>query len=398
MSEADISLLDEAEKAAKVAAVEWIRVALRETFMQGLKSVWNVAKDDDEDFTIQVSTEGFESCLALVEELSSKWRGDLIKEGHKRTGEWVIEVFREGKPNLWTNQISTEVESTTCEATNGDPKESASQEANNLQQNCEDDSHVEQDGDKGTSSPQDIPYCKLRRMCRKVHIDDQLPENPLEILQAMGKRGESYWPLDWNLIEDATKMERPKRRAPKKTSADDVDNPAMPPPPKKKQKVDAETIGRPAMDLSSMRIFSDDFSEEEKERIRTEYVHPEQADSDSKPPPLALFGAIQKVGNINYHKRHQTNWNEKKANRERNAAIAERLYPNKLDSNLNVRTYRSKVLKTRSRFDESDQYFDLDMGWSLMELRDPDDESQKRLCAFSSVEVRLEERSKDTVA
>ncbi|CAJ1946341.1 unnamed protein product [Cylindrotheca closterium] len=405
-AETDTSLIDEAEQAAKSAAVEWIREALRETFMQGLKSVWKVTKDEEEDYTIQLSPEGFESCLSLVEDLSNRWKNDLAKTGHTRTGEWVMEVFLQGKPDLWTKPIltsTTEPSKIPATATaNGDPEKNNAQEENELEQNQEGD-HAQKDGDQATPpSSQKIPYCKLRRLCRKVHIDDQLPENPLEILQNMGRRGESYWPLDWKLIEDAAKMERPKRRAPQKNAVgdddDDVDNPDMPPPPAKRQKVDAEIVGRPATDLSSIGIFSDDFSEEEKERIRAEYIHPEPSDNSSdssKGPPLVLFGAIQKVGNINYHKRHHTEWTEKKVNRERNAAIAERLYPNKLDSNLNVRTYRSKVLKTKSRFDESEQYIDMDMGWSLMEVRDPDNESEKRLCAFSSVEVRLEEKSKD---
>jgi len=393
-------LFDEAEQAAKAAAVEWIREALRETFLQGLKSAWKVSKEE-QDYTLEVSPEGFQSCISLVEELSNRWRNGLTKGGHKRTGEWVTEVFLQGKPHLWTQPISAEaVEPSEITNKDDDPKEGDDREGDDTRPDGGQGT-ARHDGDTGRSS-EEIPYCKLRRLCRKVHLDDQLPENPLAILQGMGTRGESYWPFDWTLIEDAAKMERPKRRAPakKKDNDDDgfVDNPKMlPPPPAKKQKVDAETVGRPAMDLSSMRISSEDLSAEEKEKLQTEYLHPEPSESDTKPPPLLLFGAIQKVGDINYHKRHRSNWAEKKVNRERNAAIAERLYPNKLDSNLNVRTYRSKVLKTKSRFDESQRFIDMDMGWSLMEVPDPDDESQKRLCAFSSVEIRLEEKSKDAV-
>lgn len=397
-----ISLLDKAEHAAKKEAVEWIREALRETFIQGLKSLWKVSKEEDA-YTLELSAEGYQSCISLVEELSNRWRSALVKNGHKRTGEWVMEVFSQGKSHLWTRPISTEtagVESSNDEASGDGPNEKSNDQGESDAVSDGREGNVAQDGKITTTlEEEEIPYCRLRRLCRKVHIDDRLPENPLAILQDMGRRGESYWPFDWELIEDAAKMERPKRRhaSARNNEGDDlVDNPEMPPPPAKKQKADTETVGRPAMDLSSMKVFSDDFSEEEKERLRTEYIHPEDSDN-TKPPPLLLFGAIQKVGNIHYRNRHREDWPERKVNRERKAAIAERLYPNKLDSNLNVRTYRSKVLKTRSRLDESQRFVEMDMGWSLMEVQDPDDESQKRLCAFSSVEIRLEEKNKDDV-
>ena len=158
-----------------------------------------------------------------------------------------------------------------------------------------------------------------------------------------------------------------------------------------------ETAARQAVDRSSLIISSEDFSKEEKERIFSDFVHPEPLDSDRERPPLTLFGSIEKVGHTNYHERHRDHWTEKRANRELNAAVAERLYPNKMETNAKVRSYRSKVLRTKSRYAEGDQYFDFDMGWSLMEVRDPDDDTQKRLCAFSSVEVRLEDKSKDAV-
>lgn len=384
MSETDqLPLIMEAEQAAKEVAIEWIRAALRETFLQGLKSVWKVSSNyetETEDFTIQVSSAGFRSCISLVEDLSHDWRDDLIKAGHTRTSGWVTEVFLQGKQHLWAKSVSMQAElAATPSIVNNNQKEI---------------SPAEEDSDE-TSRPNEIPYCKLRRLCRKIRIDDEFPGNSLELLQEMGRNGESYWPLDWKLIEDAVEMERPKRNTQKRKIVKDVDHPEMLPPPAKKPKV--ETTARPAVDRSCLIISSDALSNEEKERICSDFVHKEPSDSDCKNPPLTLFGAIQKVGHINYSKRHRSHWTEKRANREINAAVAERLYPNKMESNAKVRSYRSKVLKTKSRYAESDHFFDFDMGWSLLEVRDPDDDSQKRLCAFSSIEIRLEDKSHDAV-
>jgi hypothetical protein len=206
----------------------------------------------------------------------------------------------------------------------------------------------------------------------------------------MGRRGESYWPLDWKLIEAAANREKQKRKSTKQPTDDEqgaaVDNPAML-PPAKRQKVE-DSIGRPPADISSMIASSESLSKKEKESLKDQFMHPNPSET-AKVPPLVLFGALQKVSQINYSKRHRDEWTDRKNRLERNAAVAERLFPNKIESNDSVRSYRSKVLKTRDRNDDNIQCFDLDLGWSLMEVTGPGGEGQKRLCAFSSVEIRL---------
>jgi hypothetical protein len=381
----DNDLFEESEQAAKGAARQWIRATLRETFLQALKKVWIVSVSSDypgidEDYTVEVPTEGFQQCLSFVEEVANAWKTKLMEAQHERVAGWVDEVFSNGRSNLWTEGIASH------HAPSPSPG-SAVQDADSQNLPGDTDTQPRKTID---SSETIIPYCKLRRLGRKTFLEGKLPENPLPLFQEMGRRGESYWPLDWKLIEAAANREKQKRKSTKQPTDDEqgetVDNPAML-PPAKRQKVE-DSIGRPPADISSMIASSESLSKKEKESLRDQFMHPNPSES-AKVPPLVLFGALQKVSQINYSKRHRDEWTDRKNRLGRNAATAERLFPNKIESNDSVRSYRSKVLKTRDRNDDNIHCFDLDLGWSLMEVTGPGGEGQKRLCAFSSVEIRL---------
>lgn len=376
-------LFEESEQAAKRASFEWIRAALREAFLQALKQVWVISSNTeeiDDDYTIEVSEEGFQQCMSFVEHVANGWTTKLRGVQHDCVAGWVEEVLSKGKSRLWADLLPS-----------SQHEQSPSFEAPAPDADSIGLSVSEADKDQGISSPETIiPYCNLRRLERKTHLEEKLPENPLAIFQEMGRRGESHWPLDWKLIEVAANREKQKRKSTFPTTdaqhAPPVDNPGMLPPAKRRKGEDS--IGRPPADLSSMSASSESLSIAEKKMVSDQFIHPDPSEA-TKPPPQALFGALQKVSKINYSKRYRDDWTARKNRLERNAATSERLFPNKIESNDSVRSYRSKVLKTRDRNDNCIHCFDLDMGWSLMEVTTPLGENQKRLCAFSSLEIRL---------
>eukprot|EP00980_Cylindrotheca_fusiformis_P007227 scaffold1525_cov142-Cylindrotheca_fusiformis.AAC.27 len=381
-------LLEESEQAAKEAAKSWIRAALREAFLQALKNIWICSSNDDGAAVaqIEVTQEGYQQCLSFVEDVVNAWKMKLQQAQHERVSEWVEEVFSMGKSTLWNSQAIE------FQQLNQSPTLEREEPATTLPGGTDSQETTSTSITTSTTSRNTetlIPYCKLRRLERKTHLEEKLPENPLPIFQDMGRRGESYWPLDWKLIEVAAKREKQqKRNSSKLATTEQGDNPSMP-PPAKRRKVEGPETGRPPADLASMTTSSNSLSKEEKDRLLEQFIHPSSSDH---PPAqrLALFGALQKVSQINYSNRYRDDWTERKNRLERNASTAERLFPNKIESNDSVRSYRSKVLKTRHRQDDNIYCFDLDMGWSLLEVPAGGGE-QKRLCAFSSVEIRLDD-------
>jgi hypothetical protein len=133
---------------------------------------------------------------------------------------------------------------------------------------------------------------------------------------------------------------------------------------------------------------------------------------------LGLFGGLQHVGqtshflqnpseiNINNNNMvfmanrddSNTGNNNKILRRKQKVSIQERLDPNRLQQRTDVGTpkkSKSKFLRTENWFDNQKKYFDLDLGWCLLEFTVDDGKGggnqQKRLCAFSSMEICLDD-------
>eukprot|EP00536_Pseudo-nitzschia_multiseries_P012242 jgi/Psemu1/290160/fgenesh1_pg.458_\ len=79
------------------------------------------------------------------------------------------------------------------------------------------------------------------------------------------------------------------------------------------------------------------------------------------------------------------------ARRKERVSIQERLDPNRIQAGRgeNPVDRNSKFLRTEDWFDERKKFFDFDLGWSLLEIPAGRDGDQKKLCAFSSLEVCL---------
>ena len=150
---------------------------------------------------------------------------------------------------------------------------------------------------------------------------------------------------------------------------------------------------RPPSDLSSCRFdANEDLTMLEKHQLDT-LLHPEDDDNADSPSPMVLFGALSTVGDVHYNQLQQQGMlpPRKHSGTQYRAAIQERLNPQRVLKNCNPQTYRSKVLKTEDKQDNHNgQYFDLDLGWSLMEIqRQGGTKSEKHLLCFSSMEIKL---------
>jgi len=113
---------------------------------------------------------------------------------------------------------------------------------------------------------------------------------------------------------------------------------------------------------------------------------------------LGFFGGLQHVGQTNHMIQNTGACNDraflargadKITRRKEKVSIQERLDPNRRQTGRveNPEKQKSKVLRTEDWFDEQKKSFDFDLGWSLLEITAGG--NQKRLCAFSSMEICL---------
>ena len=115
---------------------------------------------------------------------------------------------------------------------------------------------------------------------------------------------------------------------------------------------------------------------------------------------LALFGGLQHVGQINHFVQNpgiggvrtfMARETDKITRRKEKSSSQERLDPNRLQIGRadNPLKRKSKILRTEDWFDDQKKFFDFDLGWCLLEITIQG--NKKRLCAFSSMEICLDD-------
>jgi len=161
----------------------------------------------------------------------------------------------------------------------------------------------------------------------------------------------------------------------------------------RRQRTENEETPRPPWDPDS--IHSITLSRAEMEQLDASAIVPNEQDNSTE-SSLGLFGGLEKVGLVN-HKLQTPEASETEEisdrvlRRKQNASIQERLDPHRLQQRgENPQKIKSKVFKTENFFDDTLKYFDLDLGWCLLEVRSGN--NRKRLCAFSSMEISLDDR------
>lgn len=206
-------LLEEAEQAAKVMACDWIRKTLHEVFLQALQQTWKVQPEaDSSTMRVELKTDDYAGCHEFVNQVALAWREKLQQSKQEQVALWVDQVLESSRDNLWTKpqEGTTRLNSSPHTRAN-DPDD----ESKNDQENSEDSSETTTPTTQRANQSIDflqIPYTKLRALGQKQGAGSEFmpPEQAIERIENMGRSGQTYWPLDWNII-DQTAAEIPKK-------------------------------------------------------------------------------------------------------------------------------------------------------------------------------------------
>ena len=177
--------------------------------------------NNQEITTVQLQAQGLENCLELVRRVSEAWQHELRECKHFRTAQWVHEVCDSGRNNLWTVPLPSEGWMTSSNIVTKanhqhvDTSHESSQRIETIimaqNRRNDDDQHLP------------LPYSELRKLGR-VTSSAMAPQNTdfLSQLKYMGEQGQSYWPLDHEIIDEMAetipKRQRWERRIPAKES------------------------------------------------------------------------------------------------------------------------------------------------------------------------------------
>lgn len=231
------SFLQQAALSAEQSVREWIRKTLREVMMQALQnhirpSTSSHHRDDDVKMA-HLSLQDLQVCFKVVKRVSDGWRDELQKHKHIQTASWVQDVWESGRDNLWSQELSLERwneilasrrhATSSVIATNENGAGSSETDLSigaNATQN--DNPDVDAGTDNGLLK---VPYCVLRTMVRphSCQDDDETGDEILSKLKRMGQtKGQSYWPLDPQILEEAAqgipKRQRCEKKGPRKAS------------------------------------------------------------------------------------------------------------------------------------------------------------------------------------
>lgn len=231
------SFSERAEQAAEWHVREWIRKTLCEVFLGGLQQrlimTAEVDGNNTNNNTVHLQALGLECCLDLVRRVSDAWEHELCESKHFRTAQWVRDVWDSGRNNLWTVPLpvegwKTSNSSATANANYQHMTRSLQSlravETTMVPQNRRNFDKLDDNKDAQTHAP---PYIELRKLGRVTNCS-VVPETTdfLSQLKYMGETGKSYWPLDYETInemaETIPKRQRWERRTPDKESKYEV--------------------------------------------------------------------------------------------------------------------------------------------------------------------------------
>jgi len=501
------------ELAARAATQEWIRQALRESFLQALKQAWKVRHDNRDLETeksgirVEVSLSGVNACFAFVERVSKAWQKKLKEEQHERVARWIEEVYQEGKSSLWADQLSE---------ANGDSDEHLNTTLSNEQvlpqqfekkspsdenlsvSNTGDDEEIDGGGDdEGEASSASIEehqnhgshpnvYCRLRALGRRRNIDCPVLPIPdgLQELKEFTQNQPTYWPMTNDIIDKAcsdmsrrmrardkhgsggsgndsgaksytkktvrfkvlpksvweTKQQQERNQtesnepisdgdeniksSERQTASSSVESALLASMKKKKSENISQTIiqtsrkksriserheaSRVPFDVADGVIHINLSLQDKNVLDGLLILDDEDGDTNDSQPtttsmsetPLGLFGGLKHVGETNHlvqnpgtgsGRTFMAKDSDKITRRREKASVQERLDPNRIQIGRteDPSKRKSKILRTEDWFDDQMKFFELDLGWCLLEI--PTEKNEKRLCAFSSMEICLED-------
>ena len=210
-------LLEEAEQAAKGMACEWIRKTLHEVYLQALQQTWKVRPGaDSSTMRVELNTEDYADCHDFVNQVALAWREKLQQSKHEQVALWVDQVLESSRDNLWTKpQQGTTRRNPSPPTRVSKPNDDLDNDQDSSEDIPETTTPTTQRANKSNDLLLQIPYTKLRALGalgqkQGLGSDYLPPKQAIEQVQNMGRSGQTYWPLDWKII-DKTAAEIPKK-------------------------------------------------------------------------------------------------------------------------------------------------------------------------------------------
>ena len=394
------AILDEANGAAKCIVKGWIQKTFQETSLQCLQQQLQQRASED-DVELEITTAMLDKCHFVCQRLAVHWEKRLYEANQDQVAMWVNEVAARGQ--FWEpgESAETNTESSRRELTARSDDDDSEHPVSPI-----DD---EEERIMGIVGDLKLPLAKLRHLfststdlntCRAV-------------LNAMGKSGDTQWPLDWQVVEDYCREELVNRlhaRSPRVTfevvpkdlvqdEDDDVIQSKMLKELFKRKSLDGNAKSRQQRPNRRTRIEEDEASEEgrpasdqpevvmwkweavketihDRETLEANFVH-----SATEPdPPITILGALRSLGHTRFSLANTDSTDMTEKQRQRALAVC---IKQRLGSSVVVRDPRktpmTKVVRAKSK--ESHQ-MEFDVGECLLEWGGA-------LFAFSSIEFSL---------
>ena len=445
------ALLEKANAYARSMVFRWIRNVFREVSLQVLKRLWNTSHNDENVTLLEVTHEHLDACERTCERLARFWSRRLEDDGQVQVAKWVREVME--RKRFWESDDAVlEEEFPTSTHIHVEPARTLT-----VLPVARRDQSIETTT-TDASSPMQTSDCKF--MSTKMRrLGERSPgEEPpsldlvIRTLDNMGRRGETAWPYDWAIVEEAARKNmkrlhsetikgRPRSTTnplyevvPKSlvdpeqheaivmTEATETETGAFVSSRSKrltkmlqrKRKVASEpSVELPVTEThpslldpprapslvgreerwSWQDMVAASLSEQSRNELECSMIHPDNNESTAE--PHCVIGALKDVGRLHLHLQHLAHGGGNTVEE-----MSDKLQRRQLRKARKERIYPnivdekedkktwSKVIRAVDANEE--HWMELDMGECLMEIHSPDT-NNKILCAFSSLEIMLKE-------
>jgi hypothetical protein len=421
----DLPLLEHANDSAKKLALRWIKSVFRQISVQTLARLWNV---EENGRRLHISHANLKASEEMCTRLGTFWCQRLRDEGHGQMAEWVHQVLDEKQ--FFTNDDET---STTLQndETNDTTNNEATQEVEPLELT-------------ESTTNKLMTITKIRQLGQRKIGEQEAPslERVSRTLDVLGRKGETDWPLEWSIIEDTVIQNRkrlhletlhgkPRASTNNKTtyevvpkslvasqnnhvSEKDAILAAKEPLAKmieRKRKMAQEQqvtqasstapllprLARPPSNLGGEQHFNfqkdvvESLSLQEREKLQRTMIH--TSNEEETEEMHSILGALQDVGDVHFQLQYgdvMDDFTENKRRREKQRAKRQRLFPREpIKQEKETKRAATKVVRSVVK-EAEEQWMELDMNNCLVDVMDSET-SQKRLCAFSSLEVMLKD-------
>mmetsp|Transcript_25835 Transcript_25835/g.29548 ORF Transcript_25835/g.29548 Transcript_25835/m.29548 type:complete len:418 (+) Transcript_25835:28-1281(+) len=405
----------EAQIDAESIVKGWICGVFRESSLQILRQQWNVRKSEDGVLELGINPQMLDECQRICRRLASHWEKRLVEGGQFQVATWVSEIALEN--DFWSRDY--EIMSKKKKSHRNHIQTVEDRAASVIRKPKEKSKTLEENVVEQGSNSQ-LPIFKLWHLLQS-ETDVRILN---EMLTQLGCEGNTLWPLDWKIIDDACRRIKnrlhkinpcvrfevlPKEVAVLKEQKEDIKVKQSVRVQKlldqkkrrllkcsgkcqrkarasKKSRLEEQMIAnarppslQPAEEVWHWETIKKSFIDVEKEKLEKEYIHPDNEDN----LPSTALGALSSLGLTHFHlcggDKDVENYSDKQKRRIKKVLLLERLGGKKIMRDERKRP-ASKVARVKT--DENEHFLEFDVGECMIELGG-------KLHAFACVEMSL---------